>query len=170
MDLDLSNLFNTKAQAQDFSARLELINQKIFETSFNPETALLEHFGIKKKDAFMALLLENGVNSESRLAIKGFISKIQEKITGLSVVSLVLAFEPKEQTLKSLSHWFIVNIKKQVLFDITVDSSIIGGMAILSNGKYLDFSIRPAFDQVVKQALVVGGFQKPPEIKSTLPS
>jgi F0F1-type ATP synthase delta subunit len=149
-ELDLSDLFNTKSQAQDFSQRLESISSKIFETSFNPETALLEYFGIEKKETFMNLLRDNKVNAGSRLAIKEFIDKIQQKIASLPVLSMVLAFEPHEETLEAFSRWFIINTKKQMLFEIKVDKSLIGGAAILSNGKYLDFSIKPAFEKVIK--------------------
>lgn len=155
--IDLSDLFHTKAQADDFSARLAEIAKKLFETSFNPENALLEHFGIKKKDTFMILLRNNNVNPESRLAIKEFIEKIQQKISSLSVLSIILAFEPNEQTLRALSSWFVLNTKKQVLFDISVDRGLIGGAAIYSNGKYLDFSIRSTFFAAANEISVMNG-------------
>lgn len=159
--IDLSDLFHTKAQADDFSARLSEIEKKIFETNFNPETALLEHFGIKKKDIFMTLLRNNKVNPESRLAIKEFIEKIQQKISSLSVLSIILAFEPKEETLRALSSWFVLNTNKQVLFDISVDRALIAGAAIYSNGKYLDFSIRSTFFKAATEISIMNGLVAP---------
>lgn len=150
-EMDLSEFFNTKPQAEDFAARMQLISAQIFEMSFNPQSALLDHFGIKKKDAFMTLMRNNDVNGESRKAIKEFIDKIQIKISSLPVLSLVMAFEPKEETLQLLSRWFLINTKKQMLFDIKVDPALIAGAAIMSNGKYLDFSVRPAFERVFKE-------------------
>lgn len=158
--IDLSDLFNTKAQAEDFSARLALVQKEAFETGFSPEKALLEQFGIAKQEAFMTLMRNNNINPDSRLAIKAFIETIQNKIATLPVISMVVAFEPTVQTLQALSHWFILNTNKQVLFDIKVDRSIIGGAAILSNGKFLDFSIRPAFDKVMNETLFG---KKPPQ-------
>ena len=96
--LDLSELFNTKMQAQDFSSRMAIVVKKVFETGFTPESALLEQFGITKKDVFMTLLRDNNVNAESRLAIKEFIDKIQEYIASMPIISLTLAFEPSEKT------------------------------------------------------------------------
>ena len=74
--IDLSDLFNTRAQAEDFSARLAIILKQAFATGFNPEKALLEQFGISKKEAFMTMLRNNNINPESRLAIKEFIEKM----------------------------------------------------------------------------------------------
>ncbi len=151
--IDLSDLFNTRAQAEDFSARLAIILKQAFATGFNPEKALLEQFGISKKEAFMTMLRNNNINPESRLAIKEFIEKIQAKIATLPTISLVLAFEPKEETLQSLSRWFILNTNKQVLFEIKVDKSIIGGASILSGGKYLDYTIKPNFEKMMNLTL-----------------
>lgn len=141
-------MFSTKAQAQDFSSRLEIISQRIFDTDFNPEKALLEQFGIKKKETFMTLLRNSKINAESRLDIKKFIDEIQAKIGSLPVISLILAFEPKEQTLQTLSRWFVLNTNMQVLFEISVDKQLVAGAAILSNGKYLDYSIKPKFEKI----------------------
>lgn len=149
--IDLSDLFNTRPQAVDFSARLTIILKKVFEKEFNPERVFMEQFGIEKKDKFMTLLRDNNVNPQSRLDIKNFMERIQERISTLPVISLVLAFEPTEKTLQMFSRWFVLNTNKQVLFDIKVDKKLIGGAAILSNGKYLDFSIKPEFDAIFAQ-------------------
>jgi F0F1-type ATP synthase delta subunit len=143
--VDLSELFNTRPQSIDFSSRLTVVIKQIFAKEFNPEKVLLEQFGIEKKDAIMTLLRNNNVNPQSRLDIKAFLEKIQEKINSMQVISLILAFEPREETLQGLSQWFLINMNRQVLFDIKVDKTLIGGAAILSGGKYLDYSIRPNF-------------------------
>ncbi len=160
--IDLSDLFNTKSQAEDFSARLTLIAKEAFATGFNPEKSLLNHFGLEKREAFMTLMRNNNVNPESRLSIKEFIDKVQQKILSLQVISMVFAFEPTDKTLQSLSRWFVLNTSKQVLFDIRIDKSIVGGAAILSNGKYLDYSIRPILEKKTNETLF--GRPNPPKI------
>lgn len=152
--IDLSELFNTRPQAVDFSARLTFIIKQIFAKEFNPEKILLSQLGIEKKDALMTLMRDNNVNPQSRLDIKGFLEKIQEKIASMQVISLILAFEPRESTLKALSQWFLLNMNRQVLLDIKVDKTLIGGAAILSNGKYLDYSIRPDFERAFNATFV----------------
>ena len=56
-----------------------------------------------------------------------------------------------KKPLQGLSRWFILNTKKQALFDITVDRNLIGGVAIRAEGKYLDFSIKPDFDRAFRE-------------------
>jgi hypothetical protein len=151
--LDLSSFFKTKSEASDFSTRLSAISEKMYQNDFNLEKELREQLGVLKKDKFVTMLRDNNLNVESNAALKEFFSKIQEKISSLSVLSLKIAFEPTEQTLESLSEWFILNIKKQVLFAITIDPSLIAGAAITINGKHRDFSIKLKFDQVLKDVL-----------------
>lgn len=149
----LSPFIQTKPQANDFSARLATIAEQTFQTNFNLEKALMTHFGIEKKDKFIALLRENNVGVDSLPALKTFLLTIQEQISNLSVLPITLAFEPKEQTLTTLSDWFFLNLKKQVLFDIHVDRKLVGGAAITFNGKYIDLSIKAQFDGIVKKIL-----------------
>lgn len=151
--IDLSSFFQTKSQANDFSARLATISEQTFQLDFNLEKSLMEQFGINKKDKFITLLRDNSISVDATKAIKDFITKLQETIATLTVVPISLAFEPKEQTLKALSEWFAINLKRQVLFDITVDRKLIAGAAITFNGKYKDFSIKAKFDETVTRIL-----------------
>ncbi len=151
--LDLSDFFKTKGQALDFSMRLAIISQKIFETNFDLRKELMEQFGIKKTDKFFSLLRDNKINESSPESVKEFCNIIQLKMSALSVMTLKLALEPREQALQALSQWFVVNINKQVIFDISVDPTLIGGAAIYFNGKYLDFSVKTKFDQILNEML-----------------
>ena len=151
--LDLSAFFQTKAQANDFSARLSQISEKLYNTNFNLEKMLTDQLGIKKKDAFMSLLRQNKIDVKANSVLKTFFSSITEDIATLPVLSLTLAFEPKEKTLQKLSEWFVLNLNRQTVFDISVDPELIGGASISFKGKHMDFSISPAFDEIINDVL-----------------
>ncbi len=150
--LDLSEFFKTKAEAIDFSQRLSIVAQKIFETNFNLEKILMEQLGLHRKEKFVSLMRENNVNLSSNSALKDFITLIQSKISYLPVLSITLAFEPTAQTLQALSDWFLLN-KKQVLFEISVDRNLLAGVAIYYNSKYLDFSIKSRFEKILNDTI-----------------
>lgn len=147
-ELDLSDFFHTKAEANDFSIHLSQISESIYQTGFNLEKEITEHFGVEKKDKFISFLRNNKVNIYSTSDLKTFFDKIQAITSNLPLLSLVIAFEPNEETLKLLSEWLFSNTHKQVLLDITVDTKIIGGATISFNGKYADCSIKTKFDQI----------------------
>lgn len=151
--IDLSPFCKTKSEAIDFSKRLAVISAKLYQTNFNLEKEVLAEFGLMKKDKFISLLQENEVSTASVPALKDFFEKVQQTASTLPVLSLTLAFEPQEQTLSLLSQWFLLNIKKQVLFDITVNPSLIAGISLSYQGKYKDFSIKQKFDTLVTDML-----------------
>lgn len=159
---DLSDFCTTKAQAADFSSRLENVVQQIYATDFNLDNCLLEQFGIQKKDKFSTLLRDNEVNIEANSELQGFIHKVIEKVNSLPVVDLTLAFEPDQSTLRDLSEWFILN-NKQVLFEIKIDKEIIAGAIIDYNGKHKDFSARSTFERIFNDSVNVENPEKEEE-------
>lgn len=150
-NIDVSQFVKTKAQANDFSTHLSSILEKMFQSDFNLEKALSEEFGLIKKDLFMTFLRESNINGESIADVKTFLTKVQEKIATLPVLNLAIAFEPKEQTLQVLSNWFTVNLHKQVLFEITIDPSLIAGATLSFQGTYLDLSIKETFEKYLNE-------------------
>jgi F0F1-type ATP synthase delta subunit len=152
-DLDLTSFFHTKAQANDFSIRLASLSDKLYETGFSLEKELINDLGLTKKEKFMSLLRDNNINTSTVSDLKAFFDKLQENIKNIPTLSLSLAFEPNEETLKLLDEWFTLNLKKQFIFDIAVNTKIIGGAAINFNGKYLDCSIKPKFDKILLDVL-----------------
>jgi len=153
-EIDLYSFFHTKGQANDFLIRLNNFSESIYKADFNLETSLANNLGLDKKDKFMAMLRENNVNTASTSDLKNFLDKLTEKITNLPPLSLTLAFEPTEDTLKLLNEWFSINVKKQFMFDILVDPNFLAGVAINFNGKHLDFSVKEKFEKILKESLI----------------
>jgi len=152
-ELDLTDFFKTKSQAIDFSSRVTTVLEDIYHTDFSIEKSLTQQFGIQKKDIFIRLLRENNVDVGSTPMLQEFLKKIQEKISSLAVMSLTLAFEPTDLSLKAIAQWFLMNIHQQVLLEFVVDPGIIAGIHITYNGKFKDYSIKTAFDQILKNYL-----------------
>jgi F0F1-type ATP synthase delta subunit len=152
-DVDFSNFFNTKSQASDFLARLSKIAESIYKDNFDLEKSLTEQFDIQKKEKFMVFLRNNNVSVGSISEVSEFFDQLETAITNLPTLSLTLAFEPKQETMKMLSEWFLQNVKKQFLFEISVDPNLIGGVEINFSGKSLDYSIKELFDKIFKETV-----------------
>ena len=148
--IDLSDLFTTKVEANDFLARLTTISEMFFQTGFNLEKALHQHFGVNKSDRIINILRMSNINPESTPAVKDFFIILMTKISTLPVISLTIAFDPQDQTFKTLSQWFFINMHKQVLFDISVDHNILAGANITYNGKFFDFSVKSTFERILQ--------------------
>jgi F0F1-type ATP synthase delta subunit len=96
----------------------------------------------------MKLFFENTINTGNKDNVRDFLQKITTVTTTIPTVELTLAFEPTEEILMNLSQWFMMQLKKQVLFAIKIDYSLIAGACISFSGKYKDYSLKPFFDNV----------------------
>lgn len=71
-----------------------------------------------------------------------FLNHLKEAIVSLPVVTVTLAFSPKQELLDRLSEWFLLNYQTKVVFHMYVDPAIIAGAVFEVNGKYADYSLR----------------------------
>lgn len=152
-NFDISTFCKTKNEASDFLESLLKVSKEIYETKFNLDSALSDNLGMNKKEKFLNLLRDNNINPGDNSALEGFIEKLQEKIKSLPVVSLSIAFEPDAKTLETISEWFLLNAKKEVLLDIVIDVRIVGGVTIYYNGKFKDYSIQPKIQSIISNRL-----------------
>ena len=149
--IDLSDLFTTKAEANEFVSRIASISDMFFQTGFNLERAFIQHFGVNKADRLLALMRDRNIPPGDLPAAKDFLFALATKIPTIPVITLTVAFEPEEQTLESISEWFLVNMNMQMLFSIIIDRNVVGGATITYNGKFFDFSIKPIFERTLKE-------------------
>lgn len=59
----------------------------------------------------------------------------------LGVVKITIAVPLTIGLLNSIDDFFVKRLKKKFLFDISVDEKIIGGIRIIFDGKYADYSV-----------------------------
>lgn len=152
-NFDLSAFFSTKSEANDYMTRIAQLSERVYNTDFDLEKELAEKLGLNKKEKFMILLRDNNISTSSNSALKAFFEKIIAVTTSLPVLSVTIAFEPRDTTLKKLSDWFILNFKSQALFELKVDKNIIGGAVIDFKGKHGDFTIKTRFDQITQRLI-----------------
>ena len=150
---DLSPFCTTKSQATDFVTRISALSERVYQVKFDMERDLTDSIGMQKKDAFLLLLHHNNINTSSPTALKEFLKKIIEEIYDLPILTLSLAFEPNAKTLLALSEWCIVNLKKQLLFEITVDPSIVAGSILSFKGKYADYSSKTTVAAIIEASI-----------------
>ncbi len=148
-ELDLAPFFNTHAQAVDFTTKLAAIESKIYETTFDLDKIALQQFGIMKKDKFIALLRNSRIDTSSSAFLKDFLAKLQKYVTELPTLTLVVAFEPDQKTMEIISEWFLLNLKKHVLFEFKIQKEMIAGAQINFNGKFLDCSLKEKVEQAI---------------------
>ena len=151
--LDFSEFFRTKSEANAFSNALAAIIDEIYTVDFTVEKSLTKQFGLQKKDRLLLLLRQETFNGLSGNALKECFIRWQSMVAKMPVLAVTLAFEPRDETLKILADWISINLQRQFLFDIIVNRDLIGGATFSFNGKHMDYSIRPSLEKVINEDL-----------------
>ncbi len=74
--------------------------------------------------------------------VEEYLHGLIKAIDALPIIQIVLAFEPSEHAAKKIAEWFGEQNSEKMLLDIQYQPSIIGGVVIIKNGQYHDFSLQ----------------------------
>lgn len=78
------------------------------------------------------------------LEVKDTLASDLEKI---KVIKIILAVKPSAGVILTLDEFFQKILNKKVIFDIEVDPKLIGGIQIVFDGKYGDYSVLKLIDE-----------------------
>jgi len=143
MYYELLSLARTKDEAQEISKELDIVSEALYQN--RPEA--LEEVLNKKIRADVAKVLRDdfakGFNKEK------YINEIKETLKKSKIISLTIAFEPREETLVKLGSWVKKNLREGILLDISKDEAIVGGAQVISAGNFRDFSLRKKIKEFI---------------------
>lgn len=77
-----------------------------------------------------------------------FLKDLMEKIKSRRKLILTLAIDPSEDIISEVYEWASKNISEDMVLDINIDKSILGGVQISYQGKYFDYTLKKTIDQV----------------------
>lgn len=110
-----------------------------------------------KKEGEFEKVLETVVRKDLAREIKKVVSGQQDKISFLKdlereikklrKLSLILSYYPSEVGIDRISEWVYQNISKDIVIDISIDKSLLGGAVIEFEGKYIDLSLKKKLDE-----------------------
>lgn len=74
-------------------------------------------------------------------AAKKFLAGLRDALTQLQILSLEVAFEPTEETIAVLTIWMREHVGTDVIMDISVDHTLLGGSRISFGGRYKEINL-----------------------------
>jgi len=143
---DIIDIVQTKQAAVVLQAELDDLLAALF-THQQFDEAVNEHLSYEKKIRILSLCKKYTIDTGNISQIQSFLQEIKTVLGQLPIVTLTIAFSPKQQFINELITWFMVHGKRETedvlpLFDISIDKSLIGGAVISCNGKYADYSLK----------------------------
>lgn len=84
-------------------------------------------------------------------SIKEYLEGLQNTLEKLQVLSIEIAYSPTEETLAVLTAWMREHIGADVIMELSVDRTLLGGARISYEGRYKEINLAFIVETVVNQ-------------------
>lgn len=80
--------------------------------------------------------------------VQKFLNGLSEELSKAKVLRVTIAVEPGRDIVTSLSDWMRGQFPQQsILLDLDIDRSILGGIVVINEGRYIDLSLKKQVDE-----------------------
>lgn len=151
--VDIVNLVLTKSDGENLCDEISQL-LPLLRDSDTFQSVLEQVFSYQRMGEITTLLKKYQLSPKDISAVNAFFQELYSTINQLPQMSLTIAFPPSSQFLRMISSWIILNLKKPVLIDVTVDTGLAGGAIIEMNGNYKDYSLKKRLQELYAQGNV----------------
>lgn len=141
---------------EDVRIHLEYIRQIemiLYNVHLNIQDQMATILPHDVKERYLNAIHTSGLDIRDSKGVQLFLADLKNKLKAMPVMGLVLSYLPNEKDLRSYASFLFTNLERQVVFDVRLDSSLIGGCLIEFNGRIADYSISKTLDEYVKKNL-----------------
>lgn len=124
----LKNLIFTVTDRNNVLDQIDLFSQQLYTISDNKK--LLSKYADLLSDIFVDSSLTSKVIADTR-----------DAIAQMKIVEIKLAYEPRIIDIEKIAVWIKNNLGSDCILDWSVDFTMIAGLKITANGKFVDNSI-----------------------------
>lgn len=78
----------------------------------------------------------------NQIGQKDYLEGLKKRLAGLKVLTLILAFEPTDVSIDKFIFFARENIDNDIILETQFDPKILGGVIIIFQGRYKDFSLK----------------------------
>lgn len=146
--LDLQNLVKTKDDIAVLNSEINLILSALFTSHKKIEKVLTKEIRLTTYAALKKDFLDKEVSPSK---IKELLNELSERLKKLKVLELTLAFEPTQEEIFNIYNWVKENLGDDVILDIKLDKSILGGAIIVFEGLYKDYTVKKQLEEVFEK-------------------
>lgn len=145
---DILKFVHTTEDRDLLTEELSKIINSLFNSSENALKMTLDQVVRKHvADTLITTWKTQNILVTDYTSVKTFLTELIDRLEKMTEVTFTLAFEPTQEILEVLYGWLVLNIPEKTLLSVSVDSRILAGVIITTNGKYKDYSYQKKFDE-----------------------
>lgn len=147
----LLSLIKTKQYSDEVIERIDELKESLYNKRIDLDKKMGELFSFELKEKIKSYSWAEQVNLNDPESFGKFLSNLRSHIKSMPVVTVKIAFEPDEESVKEISSWFMENFGKNVLIDLIFDKSLIGGAIVIFNQISKDLSLKKKLEDRYKE-------------------
>ncbi len=137
----------TKQQADVYINTLELLESNLYSRKVNIKNLAKKHLSSEQFEQADRWLEANKASWNNPEKVQKMIAELKKQVLGHKVLNLEIAFEPSSKFLDQVSNWLFENLEQKVLIDLSIESTLIGGIKVGFNGRFKDLSVRKVMEE-----------------------
>ena len=150
MDIIDTILTNTYT-IQDMRHRMRILKSNLENTLFGKvQTEILS----SDDTIWLSSLTLSFINYFTKDNIYSSFKNIEAELKKLKILIIYLSFEPEQEQIENIGKWLRTNLTEIKLFDIKLDPSLLGGIALVKDGVYKDYSLKTRIQEQGEMILV----------------
>lgn len=147
---DILKSTRTAQQAEQLILEIDSLLGSLFHEGKEEFEKALQSIRAQVAEVLRDEFLNKDPKYQNKEMIKDFLTQLKEKAQNLNPIPITLAFSPSEHTIEVLHEWVLKNLGETYVLDIEVDQTILAGICLTLEGKYLDLSLKKKLEEVFK--------------------
>lgn len=130
--------------------KLSYLEQNVFDIKKTFAEKVHESLSLPIAEAIIQAADESKTDVSSPSVLQKFLRDQQLVLKSLPVVTLRLSFSPTSDYIRSISKWFDTDLNMKIVINTHIDPSLLGGVAIELEGRYIDLSLKKLLQEKMK--------------------
>jgi len=140
----------TVAQKEQLAQEVDQLTASLFRQETNAFDNALKSIRLEISQIIIDEFLNEEPKGVNKEMVKYFLTELKKRLQNLRVIKLSIAFSPSNHSIDRIYDWIAKNVGDEYILDIQVDKSILAGLTISLEGKYIDLSLKKTLDEVFK--------------------
>jgi hypothetical protein len=137
----------TKLDAVRFLEKLQNISDALFNIKI-PLDMVLDHLLSINEKAYLIEHCEKfNINLADPIAFQKHVRFLKEGLEKEQVITMYVSINPTTEMVKQISDWFVKSFNHKYFLDIQTKPEIIGGLILVINGTYKDYSLKRLLEE-----------------------
>lgn len=126
---------------------IEVLQNSLFTTHQTIYELTSIALSLPWSDLVVRMYHEQNLLESDKDGCRAILTTITKTVKAMEVLEIRVAYNITDADVRDIKNWLFYQLKRQILLNIIVDSSLVGGIVLYRNGTFKDYSVGSYIDQ-----------------------